>query len=309
MNDLIEKNDCTDVVLSDNVKNLIDNTLSENTKRSYATAFKKFESLGGVLPCNENQLAEVVARFEGSAASLGVMIAAVSKAHRILSKPDPTKTELVLNVVKGYRRAKTTKQDRAQPLFLEDITRCLSNDTTVGALRDNALLLIGFTTAMRRSELVSINISDVSIDCDGVHIFLSRSKTDQSSEGHTFLLPESPSDYRCPVKALKKLIQALNNQSIFEGAIFRKISKSGKFLNRLTDQSINLIFKRLATQANIDPAKISGHSTRRGAISSLGRANVPRQAIRKLSRHKSDRMIDLYSEDRGGVKNPFNGII
>ena len=52
MNDLIEKNDCTDVVLSDNVKNLIDNTLSENTKRSYATAFKKFESLGGVLPCN-----------------------------------------------------------------------------------------------------------------------------------------------------------------------------------------------------------------------------------------------------------------
>jgi site-specific recombinase XerD len=45
--------------------------------------------------------------------------------------------------------------------------------------RDRALLLLGFAGALRRSELVGLDVADVSEGTDGLTVRLRRSKTDQ----------------------------------------------------------------------------------------------------------------------------------
>jgi integrase len=53
-------------------------------------------------------------------------------------------------------------------------------------VRDRALLLLGFAGALRRSELVGLDITE---DSDGLRLVLRRSKTDQEGETTTVGLP------------------------------------------------------------------------------------------------------------------------
>lgn len=49
----------------------------------------------------------------------------------------------------------------------------------LGSLRDRALLLLGFAGALRRSELVALDVADLA-ECDeGLRIYIRRGKTDQ----------------------------------------------------------------------------------------------------------------------------------
>jgi integrase len=45
------------------------------------------------------------------------------------------------------------------------------------------MLLIGFAGALRRSELVALDVDDVQEDADGLVLTIRRSKTDQEAEG------------------------------------------------------------------------------------------------------------------------------
>jgi integrase len=50
-------------------------------------------------------------------------------------------------------------------------------------VRDRALILIGFAGALRRGELVALDVEDIDEDADGLGLTIRRSKTDQEAEG------------------------------------------------------------------------------------------------------------------------------
>jgi integrase len=56
-------------------------------------------------------------------------------------------------------------------------------------VRDRTLILIGFAGALRRSELVALDVDDVAEDADGLVLRIRRSKTDQEAEGEIRGLP------------------------------------------------------------------------------------------------------------------------
>ena len=59
-----------------------------------------------------------------------------------------------------------------------------------GGIRNRCLLLFGWGGALRRSELVALNVSDVRLHReDGLHIILRRSKTDQEAAGRIVPIP------------------------------------------------------------------------------------------------------------------------
>ena len=53
--------------------------------------------------------------------------------------------------------------------------------TSLGDVRDRALLLIGFAGALRRSELVALDVDDITEDDEGLVVVLRRSKVDQEA--------------------------------------------------------------------------------------------------------------------------------
>src|SRR5258706_9872008 len=130
-------------------------------------------------------------------------------------------------------------------------------------LRDRALLLIGFAGALRRSELVALNIEDIEEAPDGMKITIRHSKTDQEGAGQTIAIPFGK--IACPVAALKEWIAAAG---IGSGALFRSVNRYGKVGERLTDQSVSDIVKEHAERLRLDPKQFAGQSVRAGVLTS-----------------------------------------
>ena len=96
-------------------------------------------------------------------------------------------------------------------------------DTAKGC-RDRALLLLGFAAALRRSELVAINVDDISIGDEGLTLTLRRRKTDQEGAGSKIGVVFGANRLRCPVRAVERWMAAAG---IDDGPLFRPVSKGG----------------------------------------------------------------------------------
>ncbi|MFD2138661.1 hypothetical protein ACFSLT_31390 [Novosphingobium resinovorum] len=51
------------------------------------------------------------------------------------------------------------------------------------AVRDRAILVLGLAAALRRSELVALQLADIQLVEQGLTVFVRHSKTDQEGEG------------------------------------------------------------------------------------------------------------------------------
>jgi site-specific recombinase XerC len=69
-------------------------------------------------------------------------------------------------------------------------------------LRDRAILLLGWSGALRRSEIVGLDRADLRFVKQGVEITLRRSKTNQEGDHERVAIPLGPDGRACPVCAL-----------------------------------------------------------------------------------------------------------
>lgn len=206
---------------------------------------------------------------------------------------------LIADVLSGIRREKTTQEKQKDPLLLEDIRSMLDTlpNTLVGQ-RDKALLLLGFVSAMRRSELAKLSIEDLKFVDEGIEIYLSWSKTGQRE----IIIPYGSNPFTCPIRALKSWLMASN---INQGYLFRSIDRHGKIKNTpLTGQAIALIIKRnayikkIVEEAQKDPTRsipnYSGHSLRSGFVTTAALAGVPEHLIMEQTGHKKSDTVKKY---------------
>ena len=205
------------------------------------------------------------------------------------------------------RDQKNNKSGQAKELLKADIIKIIdtipSDEEDYSNIRDKALILIGFYSFCRRSELLGMQFEHLNFGNDGVQVLIPFSKTDQTGEGRMILLPATNDDY-CPVRALKHWLEIA---MIENGPLFYKINKSNtiekytmNYKNQkvsLNDSSFVLILKKRALAAGLENCdKISGHSLRIGSITQARMNGVPTYEIMAQSGHKTTQMIDRYTK-------------
>ena len=146
--------------------------------------------------------------------SLQVARAAIRAAHRLAGIPlnlDDARLGLVLE---GITRTHGVRPRRQAAAAVPDLLRRLlaalpapnSPPAAAPALaaRHRAMLLIGFGAALRRSEIVSLTMGDVTVvDHRGLTVRVRRGKTDQQGKGQTIAMWANHGDPDfCPVVAL-----------------------------------------------------------------------------------------------------------
>jgi integrase len=206
-------------------------------------------------------------------------------------------------VFQGIRRtlgSASAQKTAAVTAELRAMLETLDLETLSGA-RDRALLLVGFAGAFRRSELVSLDVADVSFTADGAVVQLRRSKTDQEAEGRKVGLPFGSHPLTCPVRALRDWLcqtQTQTHSGIGRGPLFRAVDRHGNIKNqRLSDQSVALIVKRCARDAGLDWEKYAGHSLRSGLATAAANADVSERSIMAQTGHKSLPVVRRYIRD------------
>lgn len=294
--------------LPEAVSGYIAAALANNTRQSYQGDLQDFLRWGGAVPCTPETLASYIAdRAEiHNPHTIARRIVGISRAHVSQGLPNPAKNDLVRVVLRGVRKTHGKPQRQAAPLLKQDLLSLLPHMHGTKGVRDRALILLGFAAALRRSELVALDTTDLQFVSEGLVVHLRRSKTDQEGEGRKIAVPWGRTS-ACPVKAVQHWLEFAQ---ITAGAIFRSVSKGGSINGeRLSAQSVALIVKDYAQAAGLPASEFSGHSLRSGLVTSAAMAGVATHKIQQQSGHRSLEMLNRYIRDASLFENNAVGLL
>lgn len=174
--------------------------------------------------------------------------------------------------------------------YLKQILQLIPS--TIIGVRDRALLLVGFAAALRRSELVALQVEDIQFVPEGAVVHIRRSKTDQEARGESVAIALGKQPEACPVRALNTWF---STSGISTGPIFRGIDRWNHLQDTaLTDKVVALQVKKYAEAAGLNPKVFAGHSLRAGLATSAAIAGVNERKIMDQTRHKSVVMVRRY---------------
>ncbi len=280
---------------------------ADNTKRAYLSDWKAFEiwCRGHCLcplPCDPQTagayFADHAEKLKHS--SLTRRLAAIVAAHRQAGHNLDTKHPAIANVLTGVRRKYNQTVTRKKPLLTSDLlTWCSGLGNSIKDARNKALLLLGFAGALRRSELVGLDVCQdenstgwIEFKEEGLLIQLTRSKT-HSGSLQTIAIPYGKGD-GCPVRAVGSWI---DKARIIEGALFRRIRKETVTAQRLSAMQVARVVKQVSAYLGKDESEFSGHSLRAGFATQAALSGASEWEIQKQTRHKSLDVLRVYIRD------------
>ena len=287
--------------------------VAPNTRRAFEGALRGFMSWcasAGVRasPADvDSVVGYLTARAPKLAAStLALDLSAINAAARAMEVPPPGHHPRVKALMKGIRRRHGRPPLKKRGLVGSDLKRVVKRlPTSKVGLRDRAILLVGFAAALRRSELAALSIAargDIAASgyevlavfvAEGLEIHVRRAKGDQEGKGAILAIPFGRE--ACPVSALRDWIAAAGIES---GPIFRPIDRHARVLaTQLSDRTIASIVKAGAGSVGLDPSAFSGHSLRRGAITTMHRGGAADADLQRHARHKRFDTTQLYIEE------------
>lgn len=287
-------------------------SLAYQTRRAYLTALKFYfdwcRHAGRTpVPADEETVAAYLTHMAKAKSlrpsTIKLAKSAVSAMHERAGHPNPTRTALVRDVVKGIDKThRSGRPKQARAATGEEILAMASESIRLVDKRDAAMLLVGFGAAMRRSEIVGLDVEDVSRDRKGrtvVHI--AHSKTDQTGRGADAVLPEEAAE------ALWRWITAANLKT---GPLFRRMGRGPKgeegnpTLRRLTGNAVREILRARAQEAGLTDEtgpKWSAHSLRRGAATEADANGATELAVKRLGRWHSMAAVSRYIDNNKEV--------
>jgi site-specific recombinase XerD len=310
--------------LEDHAGQLARQSRAASTWRAYDSDLRHFQawctgrSLTAV-PATPATVASYLADLETThrPTTIRRRLASISVAHQVAGHSSPTADAGVRAVWSGIQRQHGTAPRKVQAVRTQLIARIVPprDSTRPADVRDRALLLLGFAGALRRSELVALDVEDVTEDDHGLRLRLRRSKTDQEGASHLVGVPYGSDPATCPVRAWRAWREYLSDwETYFDeemgiwrdrrvpataGPVFRSVGPYGLDirLKRLSDRGVAEIIKRRALAAGLDPALLSGHSLRAGFATEAYAQGVPELAIMRHGRWRSAATMRGYVEE------------
>ena len=285
----------------DHTINKIEGAYAPSTIRAYRSNFERFikycEKLNiDALPANPSDVAMYIAKLTKSglkSSSIRIAVASISSIHKLNYLSDPTQHPDVKIELRRMHRTLGRSCKQALGITAPILERMLSaTNTNLRGVRDRALLLLAYDSMCRRSELVSLRITDIQIDGseNQMKIRLRKSKTDQELEGR-WIFPTQ--------RSIAALYLWLNQANLKDGFLFRGINNAIDITKELKSSQINRIYKGLAKDAKLPKemiGHISGHSMRVGAAQDLLRSGASMPAIMSRGRWSKTDTVMRYLE-------------
>jgi len=276
-----------------------------STRRAYATDWRAFTAWCDArskppLPSDPH----VVAVFLASEAArgcapmtIGRRLAAIGYVHRQHGMQPPQQREgaaAILEVVAGIRRSHgkpPARKSAADADVLRDVLRAMTGDD-IRSVRDRALLAFGMAGAFRRSELVALQLAQITREARGLRVQFGRTKTDQDGAGQVIAIPDGRR-----IRPVQRLDEWLDRAGITEGFVFRNLKAGAATDQPMSDRAVARVVQARVEAAGYDPRLFGGHSLRAGFITSGARAGASIFKLKEVSGHKSTDVLAGYVRD------------
>jgi integrase len=281
---------------------LADEARSENTRRAYASDWRDFErwcesaSLSA-LPASADSLSLYLvdlARVGRLPSTLSRRVCSVSAAHLAAGHPSPATADVQEVLAAIGRRVGVAPVHRKAAVSIDALRRMVGvcGEGARGA-RDRALLLLGFASGLRRSELAALDLADVEERPEGVVLLVRRSKTDQSGVGRQVGVNRGVRRSTCPARALAAW---LVERGGWAGPLFPQLVQPGDAVThkRMQGRAVAEVVKAAARRAGLDASVYGGHSLRAGCATTAAENGASDLAIMARTGHRSVAMVGRY---------------
>jgi integrase len=218
-------------------------------------------------------------------------VAAVAYFHRKAGLESPASASVVREVICGAKRL--SKPAIGKAAFSADQVRAMVSSLpgTPQGKRNRAILCLGFATALRRSNLSALTLSDIEFRPEGVAIRVLREKQNQVGE------PRWIGVFRtrrrsCPVRALRAWLEIRGNEP---GPLFCHVRRSRVYPRAgLSSQEFGPIVQRAAAAAGLDPERYGAHSLRAGFVTAAAENGTSPLVIMQTTGHRSMSTLERY---------------
>jgi integrase len=241
--------------------------------------------------------------------SVRTAIPAIRAAHVAKGHSFDTRHQALRGVLQGIKRKKAEAPNQSSALQAHQVLEILEGlgDDLI-ALRDAALLALGFAAARRRSELVGLDLDRLSTgsgilvrNARDFRIVLVRGKTSADGDDPIIVNRE---DNREAAKAIDRWLDGAAIQS--GEPVFRSIRKGDRVQHaRLSaDYVARVVKQRIAEHlvrggvpeklAMFEAAKYAAHSLRHGFATSAAEAGASTLEIASVTGHRSQAVLARY---------------
>jgi len=236
-------------------------------------------------------------------------LAALGKMHRFNDLPWNPGHRDIQEPLQGLLRERGRPVQKAAALTLPMLRQLVATcDRTARGRRDRALLLIGFAGALRRSELVALQVEDVAVVAGGLR--LRRGKTDQAGQGAEVGLPRGRHGETCPVRAFDAWQAVARCKA---GPLFRRVGAAGGIgTAALHPDAVRRILAHRAGLAGLElegAERLSAHALWVGFITEAYAKGVRDEDIMRHTRHRDLRTMRGYVQRAGLVDDSPAGAL
>jgi integrase len=219
-------------------------------------------------------------------------VSSIATLHRSLRLENPACSTAVKLALQRMYRLRGRRQTQVTGLTWSLRNRLIqaAGGRLIDA-RNQALLAVAYDTLLRRSELVSLEVSDLALEPDGSATLLVRtSKTDPEGKGAVLFL----------ARDTVSLVNAwLARSGVTEGRLVRSVRKDETVGRTLDASQVPRIYKTMARHAGVPGEAVvalAGHSTRVGPVQDMIACGIELPAILQAGRWKSPSMVLRYGE-------------
>ncbi|WP_338184696.1 tyrosine-type recombinase/integrase [Thalassospira tepidiphila] len=286
--------------LASDAGNAMSSAMAPSTRKKYDAGWKRYEQwCRQHLPDQSKSSSRTVILYltdrsrTTSLSSLGLDLAAIRYHLALAGTPLEDRAQDLRRFRKGIARGKTEVPNSKSPITPELLSRMLSLlPSSIKGKRDRAMLLFGFSAALRRSELVQLQWREVRFEDRYLRFGISASKTSVNSTTRT--IPRLKNAF-CPWQAMKTWKDEIGREATF---CFCRLSRGRTINAPVSDRYVARLVKRLLRDSGENPEDYGGHSLRSGFASAAYWSGVHEQDIRKVTQHRSKQGLEPYLHAR-----------
>jgi len=275
-----------------------------NTVRAYTSDWAQFEGW-----CWERSLEPLPARPEAVAtylaalamagkadSTIGRHLAAIGWKHRQGGLVAPVQRDermVIADTLAGIRREQRARPSRKKAAVMaKDLAAMIAAADGEGtrSIRDRAVLALGLAAALRRSELVGLELRDVEFVPEGLRLAIRHSKTDQEGEGHVIAVPAGKM-----LKPVARLQAWLSVRGSAPGPLFWRFDPQGRVVAAaMSDRSVARLVQKYAEKVGLDRETVGGHSLRSGFLTEAAKNGASLSKMQEVSRQKKVEVLLGY---------------
>ncbi len=281
-------------------------SLCVSTSGAYKSHLRLMDAWLNGRELTDELLAEYLSFRFTQGVTLGHLNNIVSAARfraKALDRPIPGGREVGYVMAALGKRGGRRGRGQAVSMTIADVNRIIERTAKVGtlhALRDAAVIAVGFYLGLRRAELHNLQVEDLTLDRGNQGLLrITKSKADPMGKNPK-VRPLAP-------LAVERVLAWLTAAGITEGPVFRRLGHlNGDGLAKVYPKAcslvtINKLIKRRATAAGLQG--ITSHSLRRSFAQDLTLRGFSIQQVAHAGRWGTETMVVNYTRDERATRS------